>query len=154
MLFRSENFPSVILRPFLLYGPWQNYNRLIPQIIKSAIKNEVLNASPGEQMRDFCYIDDAIDAILCSINANHSVNGEIFNIGTGMPIKVRDLISTVFNMVGSGNVNFSAYTYKNGENMALYADVTKSKHILGWGAKTDLATGLSKTINFYNKQST
>ena len=63
MLYREINFPAVILRPFLIYGPRQSNNRLIPQVINACLKGENVNLSPGEQVRDFCHVDDFINII-------------------------------------------------------------------------------------------
>ena len=60
MLYRTENFPSVILRPFLLYGPGQSMERFIPQVIKGCMDDKKFPTSKGKQLRDFCYIDDII----------------------------------------------------------------------------------------------
>jgi UDP-glucose 4-epimerase len=64
MLHRTENFPAVILRLFLTYGPGQDTRRFLPHIICSCLKDVTFPASFGGQLRDFCYIEDTIRAIL------------------------------------------------------------------------------------------
>jgi nucleoside-diphosphate-sugar epimerase len=63
MLAKTENFPGVILRLFLVYGPYQNNERFLPQIINGCLSNSVFPVSSGQQLRDFCYIDDVVDGI-------------------------------------------------------------------------------------------
>ena len=56
MLYRTEEFPIVVLRLFLVYGPGQNNKRFLPQIIEGCLSGSSFPASAGEQLRDFCYI--------------------------------------------------------------------------------------------------
>ena len=79
MLQRTENFPAVILRLFLTYGPGQDSSRFIPQIIRGCLSESTFPASDGQQLRDFCYVEDTVNAILKSLNAP-KINGEIINI--------------------------------------------------------------------------
>ena len=55
MLNHTENFPSVILRLFLTYGPGQDSSRFLPQIIRGCLDNATFPTSAGEQFRDFCF---------------------------------------------------------------------------------------------------
>jgi nucleoside-diphosphate-sugar epimerase len=66
MLHKTEAFPSVILRLFIVYGPGQKLNRFIPQVISACINNQHFPVSEGSQLRDFCYVDDVVQAILMS----------------------------------------------------------------------------------------
>ena len=84
MLHQTEAFPAVILRLFLTYGPGQNEERFLPQIIKGCLNDRSFPTSAGEQLRDFCYIEDVVYAIFLVLE-NDSVNGEIFNIASGQP---------------------------------------------------------------------
>ena len=64
MLYRTENFPAVILRLFLTYGPGQDKNRFIPQIINGCRNGNPFPTTYGKQIRDFCYVIDTVNAIL------------------------------------------------------------------------------------------
>ena len=56
--FKKENFPAVVLRLYIAYGPHQSINRFIPEVINSCLKNNEFNCSHGQQIRDFIYIND------------------------------------------------------------------------------------------------
>lgn len=148
MLYITENFPVVILRPFLVYGPGQNSNRFIPQIINGCINNLDFPVSEGEQVRDFCYIDDIVDAIFLTLN-NSKLHGEVFNIASGEPITIKDVIIYIQKIIGLGKPQFGKVSYRKGENMELYANIQKAKNSLKWKPKVDLQDGLKKTINYY-----
>ena len=147
MLHRTEGFPVVIIRPFLVYGPGQNTKRFIPQIITGCINNKEFAVSKGLQLRDFCYITDFVRAIFLTL-PNQKINGSIINIASGRPVMIKEVINKIVSLIGSGNPKFGEIAYRNGENMKLYADIRKAKVILGWQPKVNLESGLIKTIKW------
>ena len=146
-LYRTEMFPAVILRPFLVYGPGQSEERFIPQIIKGCTSRQEFPVSKGEQLRDFCFIDDVIQALFSALD-NRSAHGEVINIASGKPISIKKMINTIVDIIGSGEPQFGQVAYRNGENMALYGDTTKAKEILGWKSSVNLRQGLLETIKW------
>mgnify|MGYP000221006315 FL=1 len=150
MLYRTEKFPVVILRPFLVYGVGQDNNRFIPKVVQGCIDNNQFPVSPGEQLRDFCYIDDIVEVILLALT-NKDIYGEVINIASGNPVTIKHVINTIIDMVGSGKPNFGQIDYRNMENMILYADISKAERMLGWRANIGLEEGLKSTINFIIK---
>ena len=124
MLYRTEQFPVVILRPFLVYGPGQGM----------------------EQLRDFCFISDFVRSIFSSID-NTKAFGEVINIASGEPISIKDVVTKIQNIVATGSPQFGKAAYRDGENMELYADITKAKKLLNWQPKISLEEGLRKTID-------
>ena len=87
-LYRKKNFPVTILRLYQAYGPKQDINRLIPIVIDSCIKNKKFPCSNGKQYRDFIHVDDLVQSILKCFE-NKKAKGQIINIGTGKPKKIR-----------------------------------------------------------------
>lgn len=150
MLQRTESFPATTLRLFLTYGPGQDQKRFIPQIIAGCLAGTAFPASQGEQLRDFCYIDDTVEAILAALETPDS-HGEVINVASGQPVTIRSIIEIIRKTIGSGDPQFGALPYRVGENMALYADVGRARDVLGWSAKTDLATGLARTIDSFRQ---
>ena len=151
MLHLTEGFPSVVCRIFIVFGPFQGFNRLIPSVISASLKNQSFPVSAGMQLRDFCYIDDVVDALLLALDDKHA-HGHVINIGSGTPRPVRDVVETIVRIVGKGTPRFGEIEYRKGENMSLYADISKAKSLLNWSPKTDFVIGLSRTIDFYSGQ--
>ncbi len=146
MIYKTQNFPVVILRLFLVYGVGQKKNRFIPQIINGCIKNKSFSVSAGNQLRDFCYIDDVISAIILSLK-NKKSHGEVINIASGIPIRVKGVVNRIIKRIGSGKANFGKINYRELENMKLYADISKAKKLLKWKPIVGLDKGLELTIN-------
>ena len=145
-LYKTEKFPVVILRPFLVYGPGQGMERFIPQVIKGCIKGEKFPISEGKQLRDFCFIGDFVRSIFYSID-NTKAFGEVINIASGEPISIKDVVIKIQNIVAAGKRQFEKVAYRSGENMELYADITKANKLLNWQPEVSLDEGLKKTIN-------
>jgi nucleoside-diphosphate-sugar epimerase len=148
MISDTEGFPGVVLRFFLVYGPGQDDRRFLPQIIKACLKNDGFKTSEGKQLRDLCYVQDAVDAMLKAALSSDA-KGHIINIASGIPVSIREMVEKVIKLTGGGKPLWGTYSYRKGENMELYADVGLAKNILQWESKTSLEEGLIKTINYY-----
>lgn len=147
--FKQDNFPSVILRFFQIYGPYQKTNRLIPYVICSSIKNKNFLCSEGSQLRDFLYVDDAISSIVKNFNNKRETLGKIFNIGYGKPVKVKKVILMIKNMIKKGKPIFGKISLRIDESKKIYPDLKKANKILIWKSQVSLERGLLKTIKFY-----
>ena len=148
MLYRTENFPATVLRLFLVYGPHQKNDRLIPQVISGCLKKKKFPVSKGNQLRDFCYVEDVINAIILSL-IKKSALGEVFNVGSGKPVSVKFIINKISNIIKHGKPQFNKIPFRKNENLKLYPSINKISRILGWRPKTNLNQGLVKTINYY-----
>jgi nucleoside-diphosphate-sugar epimerase len=146
MLHKTHKFPVIILRLFLVYGIGQKNNRFIPQVIEGCIKKKSFPVSSGNQIRDFCYIDDVVKAIISSLRNKKSF-GEVINIASGNPVKIKHVINSIIKKVGFGKADFGKIKHRDFENMKLYADVTKAKKLLKWKPTTALDQGLDLIIN-------
>lgn len=150
MLHRTENYPVTILRLFLTYGPGQGANRFIPKIISGCLKGGTFPVSKGEQLRDFCFIDDVINAIFLVFNSSKSF-GEVINIASGNPVTIKSVVENIQNIIRGGSPEFGGILYRPGENMRLYADIIKANNLLNWKPKVTLNDGLLRTIQWSKK---
>jgi len=151
MLHRTQGFPAVIVRLFLTYGPGQDNKRFLPQIIQGCLSDGDFPTSAGEQLRDFCYVDDIVKGIISAFY-NEKVNGEIINLASGDPIRIRDVVLLIKKKLGRGNPQFGVFPYRQGENMALYANISKARKILDWEPIVSFEEGIDKLIDDYLSQ--
>lgn len=149
-IFKKKKFPVSIIRLYLVYGPNQDNNRVIPFVINNSLAGKKFDCSPGFQFRDFLYIDDVVNAIYQSLKSNNN-NGEVINIGSQKPVKIKKLILKIIKLIGKGNPNFSKIRIRLDEPIKLYPKISKAKKLLNWAPKYSLETGLRKTINYYKK---
>ena len=145
MLHRTEDFPATVFRLFLTYCSDQDDKRFLPQIIKGCLQDSAFPTSKGEQLRDFCFVEDTVRAIFLALQSDLA-NGEIFNVASGTPVTIRSLIDQICIIVGKGRPQFGGVPYRAGENMALYANTEKIRDMLGWVPEVSLDDGLGRTI--------
>ena len=150
MLHRTENFPVTILRLFLTYGSGQNSDRFLPQIILGCLKNQTFPTTKGNQIRDFCYIEDTVAAIFSTLSCE-AANGQTINIASGRPVLIRHVIETIQHIISGGDPIYDAIPYRTNENMNLYANVEQAKEILDWEVKISMEVGLKRTIDWISR---
>ena len=146
--FKKSNFPVIIFRLYLAYGPNQDENRLIPIVIKNCLKQKSFDLSHCNQYRDFIYIDDVINLIIKSFKVKKA-NGEIFNIGTGKPIKLKTLVNKIKKYIKGGKPIFGVKQLRKDEINKIYPNMDKTINFFKWSPRTSLDKGLLKTIKFY-----
>ena len=93
-------------------------------------------------------MDDIAQGIISALY-NEKVNGEIINLASGDPIRVRDVVLLIQKKLGRGNPHFGAFPYRQGENMTLYADISKARKILDWKPNVSFEEGIDKIIDSY-----
>lgn len=151
MLYKTESFPVVMLRLFLVYGPGQDNERFLPQIIEACLSDSTFPVSLGNQLRDFCYIDDIVNGIILSLRTE-GIEGEIINLASGKAQSILGVINFVKNSVGKGNPQFGKIPYRRNENMELYADIKKATELLEWKQEVSFEQGITKTIDYYRSK--
>ena len=150
-LFKKNGFPSTILRLYLSYGPKQDINRFLPIIINGCIRNKKFPCSEGNQFRDFVHVSDVVDAILKSLTSNKA-RGEIINIGSGKPRKVKKIIQLVKKIVKGGYPQFGKINLRKDEIFKLYPSIQKAKNKINWSPKIPFNKGIQSTIKYYSEQ--
>lgn len=153
------NVHTNVIRPFNVYGPGMSkYDyRMIPNLMKSAIEgNPIKIYGDGKQTRTFCYISDAIDAILRIVE--NGKFGETYNIGRRDPeISMVGLIDAFRNATESDiKLELVDYpdNYPNDEPLRRCPDITKVVEHLGYSPQIDLETGLKMTWEWANENYT
>jgi CDP-6-deoxy-D-xylo-4-hexulose-3-dehydrase len=150
MYHRTMDWPIVCLRLFQVYGPGQR-GTLIPSAIEAGLAGEPFATTPGEQIRDWTYIDDVIEAYLHAATAE-GIDGETFDIGTGTGTSVQEVVGLLFEHIGSSRQpDIGALPYRPGEVWRLVANPELASHRLGWRARVPLAEGLTRTLTEYEK---
>jgi nucleoside-diphosphate-sugar epimerase len=149
--YSKYKFPVTVIRFYQLFGPNQDTNRFIPILINACLNKKEFATSSGVQSRDFLYVDDAINAIIKCIQSKNS-KGKIFNIGAGVPVKLKKIIKIVKQKLKHCYPIYGKIKLRSDEPMVLYPNVNFAKKILKWKNTTTLKSGLNKTIIYYKKQ--
>lgn len=107
----------------------------------------------GQQLRDFNYVDDVVDALL-SAAVSEKANGEIYNLGSKEVVNLADLATLLTQLHPDGEYAIVPFpTERKSIDIGdYYADYTKIERELGWKPQIDLAVGLRRTLEFYKGQ--
>jgi len=154
-LYHSRQFPSLVLRPSVIYGPNQGVEMFLPALIQSLLSHKEFLMTEGDQYRDFIYVDDVVDAIMKAIFADDQLNGSVVNIGYGASIKVKEIAMLVANLIDPSAccyLKFGAVQYRLNEVMNYSVDVACAQKLLGWQPSTILEHGLLQTISKFKTQ--
>lgn len=155
---RQYGFHSIFLLPVNLYGPGDNFDPRSSHVIPALIKKcfDALDAGSdtlevwgtGSATREFFYVEDAADAICLA--ADRYDKSDPVNIGAGFEISIRDLTQLICRLAGfSGKIVWDP-SKPDGQPRRML-ETSRAAKEFGFTAKTDLATGLAKTIEWYRK---
>lgn len=142
--------PVVTIRPFSVYGPWEEPTRFIPVVIKSIMTNSPINLTSGSQRRDFIFVDDIVNAYIKSIGKGKKLMGEIINAGTGKQYTNDEVVKTLFKVTGKRvSVNKGRFPARMWDSPYWIADISKAKSLLGWTPVYSLERGIATTYNWF-----
>jgi UDP-glucose 4-epimerase len=143
------------LRLTNVYGPRQllRHNRqgFIGWFVRLVLEDRESEIfGDGSQIRDFVYVDDAVDAFLRA-GAEDAINGQALNVGGAAPIAHRDLAARLVAVAGSGRCRHVEWP---AEKRAIdigscYIDSTRIEEVLGWRPSVELDDGLTRTLAYY-----
>ena len=136
-------------RIFFPYGDGEHPKRLIPYVIQSMLKQEAVQTSHGEQYRDFLYIHDVASAFVDLLNSD--VTGAV-NIGSGEPVRLKDIIYHIADMLDARQLVQLGVRPANHEPPMIVADVQRLRQEVGWKPQYSLVDGLAKTIQWWQSQ--
>ena len=150
--FKKNFFPVIVLRPYLVYGPGQKIDRLIPFIISKSLTNKTFPCSSGVQLRNFLFVEDFVKAIFKTLTKKN-VNGEIINIGSNNNLKVKKVILMIKNYLNSGKPMFGKIKLRKDESIKYYPSIKKAKNLINWKPLIQFEKGLIQTIKYYKEKS-
>jgi len=144
--------PCISVRIFNTYGPYElpgKYRNVIPNFIKSALKNENLKITgTGMETRDFTYAEDTARCLFCACESQFS-DGSVFNAGSGSDTKIIDLANNIILLCQSTSKIefFHRRSWDDVEKRK--SNIERTQELLGYEPKINLQSGLIKTINWH-----
>jgi len=120
--------------------------------VRLAVEGKPFEVWEGHQLRDFTFVDDAVDAFLLAA-ASEKSNGEIYNLGGESVVSLKDLADLVVETNGGGEYLTRSYPAdrKRIDIGDYYADFKKIAGVLNWQPRTNLRDGLRQTLGFYRE---
>lgn len=147
---------SSVLRLTNTYGPRMRVcdarQTFVGIWIRLLLEDKNFEVWGGEQLRDFTYVDDCVEAmLLCALNEN--ANGKIYNLGGDKVVSLKELADLLVKAGKTGSYSIKEFPAerKSIDIGDYYSDFNMIKEELGWTPKVDLEQGFSKTLEYYRK---
>lgn len=153
-LCRMEALPLVTLRPFTIYGPAESGTKLVPYVIRRALRGQPMQLTAGTQIRDYVYVGDLVEALILA--AAKGTPGDVFNIGSGPEgaRSVRSIVERAVEIAGGAPslCSFGAADRSRTDPPVLVCDPTLARTRLGWTPRTGFDEGLRLTADWYRAE--
>jgi dTDP-glucose 4,6-dehydratase len=147
---RCKSLNAAIVRIFNTYGPRMRPDdgRIIPEFMNRGLKRESLPVcGTGTQTRSFCYISDLVDGIMKTFEADFK---DVLNLGNPDERSVLEIASIIQKLTGyHSQIQFVPARQDDPERRC--PEITKANRLLGWNPKTDLMSGLKKTLEYFHQ---
>src|SRR5262245_48644365 len=156
---KEQEVPVIVVRFFNTVGPRQSdrYGMVIPNFVRQSLAGKPLTVhGDGLQTRSFTWVGDVVSALLALVNEPRCV-GEVFNIGNGAEVSIRDLAAKIRTMTGSDSpISFVPYLEVFGQNFEDMSrrvpDIGKIQRLIGYRPKVHLHEILERVIEYWDSQ--
>ena len=144
---QKHELDITIVRFTNLFGPWQSPDRVIPRSVLRMQDNFGVRVDLG-RVRDFLYVDDAVEAIWRAINEKTEIG--IFNVSTGFDREISEVILWIKDYMQSSNaLAIEVPSEKDGRGLRLVASPERARVVLGWAPQCDFHEALKQTVDWY-----
>jgi UDP-glucose 4-epimerase len=151
----AHGMHTVSMRLTNTYGPRmlvQHFRQgFINWFVRLAIEGATFRLyGDGTQVRDFVYVDDTVRALLLA-PITPGAAGQVFNIGSGRPVSLREIAETLISITRRGNIEYVPFPEdaKRIEIGDYVADVHKITEVMDWRPRVSLREGLERSIRYY-----
>jgi UDP-glucuronate 4-epimerase len=139
---------TVCLRFFTVYGARQRPDLAIHKFSKLITDGKPIQVfGDGSSRRDYTYIDDIIQGVRAAMDYDGSIH-EVFNLGESQTVTLSELIELIENSLGIKAI-VDRQPWQPGDVPATYADITKSRELLGYDPTTKIQDGIPKFVEWF-----
>lgn len=141
------------LRFFTVYGPRQRPDLAIHKFTKLILEGKPLPFfGDGDTSRDYTYIDDILDGVERTLEwvVAPGSRYDIFNLGESEPVSLRRLVELIERETGK-KANLEKHPVPAGDMLATYADIDKSRQVLGYNPTIPIEDGIARFVGWYRK---
>lgn len=152
----QKHKPIITLRPFTVYGPWEEPSRFIATVIRNIMDGTPIAVTGGDVRHDYVYVSDVCRAYIYAWEKIAGIPPEtVINIGTGKELTNREVIELFFRIAGkSVPVHIGAYPGRTFDTPHWKADRKLAERLLGWKPEYTVRTGFAETYRWYKNSFT
>ena len=143
----------IMLRFFTVYGPKQRPDLAINKFTRLMLEDkEIPMFGDGTTSRDYTYIDDIVDGIIksCDYSMNNKEVYEILNLGNSSPTTLKEMINIIGEVLGR-EPKIKQMLMQPGDVERTYADISKTKKLIGYQPKTTFKEGIKNFVKWYKE---
>ena len=153
---RTYGLPVIALRYFNIYGTRQALSNPYTGVAAIFASRLLNNRAPlvfedGKQMRDFVSVDDVVQANLLAMESDRAI-GEAINIGSGTPISILDVASSLARALRSSTFSEITAKYRAGDIRHCFADISKARELLGYEPRVSFDEGMMQLATWLQEQ--
>ena len=150
MYAQKYGVPGFVLRLYSVYGPYEDFSRLIPSLLTHAREGRFPPLVNPTISRDFVYVADVVRAFEAVLANSHQLKpGEIFNVGSGHPTTLAELVQLVREQFGiRAEPVWGSMPDRSWDHPGWFADPAKAASALGWRSSTSLREGLAASVRW------
>jgi UDP-N-acetylglucosamine 4-epimerase len=147
-------FKAIGLRYFNVFGPLQDpngpYAAVIPKWIEQIWTDQRVSINgDGETSRDFCYVENVIQANLLAALASPDAKGHVYNVAVGHQTSLNELFDTLKDLMGKPQAVCLHGEFRRGDVRHSLANIDKARQMLGYIPQVNCREGLRRTVAFY-----
>lgn len=140
-----EGRPIVTLRPFSVYGPYEEPSRLIPRLLMAGMTDSTIDMAKPSLAHDFVYVGDLM-RLLLDIDRLHAMTGKVVNIGTGTQVALSALVDAASEVCGREiKARWGAFSAREWDSDMWVADTSRFRQLFGNFQFTPLKRGLEQS---------
>jgi len=151
----SHGTPVTVLRPFNTYGPRQSERAVVATMLRQLLAGQAeIQLGRLDTRRDLTFVDDTVDGFVRAATVP-GIEGRTIQLGTGRSERIGDIFEIACKLTGNRARVVSAADRIRpdaSEVMVLQSDPGLARELLGWTARTDLETGIARTIEWMRHQ--
>jgi UDP-glucose 4-epimerase len=137
------------LRLYSVYGPWEDERRLVPTLIECGLRGELPPLVNPDVARDFVHVDDVVDAYLRAAQSDGLEAGGIYNVGSGTQTTIRQIVTVARSVMQiERKPDWGSMPDRQWDTNVWVSDSGKAARELGWSARTDIESGLQRTVEW------
>ena len=149
----KEEINIVTLRPYSVYGPFEEPSRLIPTLIRKGMEGTYPPLVNPKTARDFIYVDDFIDACVKAAEKTDHDLGAIYNVGSEVQTALLEVVEVVKNVFQiKEEPEWGTMEQKSWDTDTWVSNSAKCRETLGWYAKYSFEQGFRAFTEWYKEQ--
>jgi UDP-N-acetylglucosamine 4-epimerase len=150
----TYGFRSIGLRYFNVFGPRQDpngpYAAVIPKWIEQIQNRQTVQIhGDGQTSRDFCYVENAIQANLLAARAPEQAKGQVYNVAFGQQTSLNELFEALRTLMKQPDAQSTHGEFRKGDVRHSLANIDKARRLLGYNPEVSCSEGLRRTVDYY-----